>query len=357
MNEPYISIITYGRNDGYAPSYVKKVSRATTVLAGQLERAGIDAEILFSEWNPPPDRPKLLDVLETPSESRHVSIRGVIVGPEHHARFKGAHERGFQGAEAANVGLRRARGKFATAKASDSFLSPQTIAMIARRDLDDDTMYRVDRHDVVIDDDTIWDLDDEALLEKLQSLPSKPHAWIEQPPHWNLRNLHTNACGDFTLMHIRHWQRLRGHPLDDTVLTFDIDSLVMHAAAAIGVRECRWPDDCRVYKPSHGYLNDARVIALWKDWQRTLDKFLSEKISQRAAYRARVLFDYPRRKFRGVESVIGPSIECNFVKPASAWAAGGAFRPTQPENWGLAGVPLEERTLCRAAWDAVDIPA
>ncbi|HTE81425.1 MAG TPA: hypothetical protein VK634_12110, partial [Reyranella sp.] len=109
---------------------------------------------------------------------------------------------------------------------------------------------------------------------------------------------------------------------------------------------------CRVYKPAHGNLNNTRVLPIWTGWQRTLDKFLSEKVSQRAAYRTRVLFDYPRRKIRGVESVIGPSIERNFVKPASCWAAGAAFQPSQPENWGLAGVALEERTLCRAAWEA-----
>ena len=122
--------------------------------------------------------------------------------------------------------------------------------------------------------------------------------------------------------------------------------------SAIGVREHRWPDECRVYKPAHGNLNNARVLPIWTGWQRALDKFLSDKVSQRAAYRARVLFDYPRRKIRGVESVIGPSIERNFVQPASGWARGAVPRSSQPENWGLSGVPLDERTLCRAAWEA-----
>jgi hypothetical protein len=180
-----------------------------------------------------------------------------------------------------------------------------------------------------------------------------PHAWIRQSEHWGLRNLHTNACGDFTLMALGQWHRLRGHPHDSTVLTLDIDSLVMHAAAALGVRECRWPDDCRIFKPSHGNLSNARVSQLWAGWQRALDKFLSERVSQHAALRARVLFDYPRRKIRGIESVIGPSIERNFVAPASRWALGDAPPRSQPENWGLADVALEERVLCRADWEIV----
>jgi hypothetical protein len=180
-----------------------------------------------------------------------------------------------------------------------------------------------------------------------------PHAWIRQSEHWGLRNLHTNACGDFTLMSLRQWHRLRGHPHDPTVLTLDIDSLVMHAAAAIGVRECRWPDECRVYKPSHGNLSNARISQIWTGWQRALDRVLSERVSEQAALRARILFDYPRRKVRGVDSVIGRSIERNFVAPASRWALGNVPAPSQPENWGMADEALEERVLCRAAWETV----
>lgn len=350
---PYVSFITYGRNDGYTPSYVHRVNRAASCLARQLERAGVDAELVIVDWNAPAERPRLIDVLTLPKTLRHVSIRGIVVDPKHHARFIGAHEKGLHAGEAANVGIRRARGQFITPKASDTFFSPQVIAMLARHDLDDGTMYRIDRHDIVIDDEAIFDLDDDALLTALQRLPSQPHTWIHQSEHWGLRNLHTNACGDFTLMSARNWRTLRGHPRDATVLTLDIDSLVMHAAAALGVRECRWPDDCRIYKPSHDNLNSARITQVWADWQRTLDTFLSRKVSQQAALRARILFDYPRRKVRGVESVVGPSIERNFVHPASRWALGKQPDPSQPQNWGLADVALEERSLCRADWEAV----
>jgi len=351
MNEPFISVITYGRNDGYAPSYAKKVSRAATVLASQLERAGVDAEILFAEWNPPSDGPKLLDLFETPVRMKHVSIRGFVVGREHHVGLVGAQERAFQGGEAANVGIRRARGKFVLPKSSDTFFSKAIIMRLARRDLDASTVYRANRHDVVMDD-TAWDLDDEALLARFESLPSSKVDVIVQPEHWALRDLHTNACGDFMLMSAEHWRRLRGYPYDRTVLQLDGDSLVLHAAAAIGLRECRWPDDCRVYKPSHGNLTGLRVTQVWTDWQRRLDDYLSDNVSHATALRARIFFNYPRRQVRGVDSVVGPSIERNFVRPASRWAAGAAYRPSQPENWGLGDLTLEERMLCKADWEA-----
>jgi len=138
---PYVSFVTYGRNDAYTPSYVRRVNRAMACLARQLESAGIDGEIIIADWNPPAGRPHLIDILDVPSHLRHVSIRGIVVEPEHHLAFAGAAERAIHAGEAANVGLRRARGRFVTPKASDTFFSPQAIATLARRDLDEGTPY------------------------------------------------------------------------------------------------------------------------------------------------------------------------------------------------------------------------
>ena len=99
------------------------------------------------------------------------------------------------------------------------------------------------------------------------------------------------ASGDFTLIESSYWHLLRGHPRDDTVLSFDIDSLVMHAAAAYGVKECRWPPSCKVFKPVHGRLNNSRIVPVWESWQQKLDYFLAKKVSPRSAHRARTLFD------------------------------------------------------------------
>ena len=65
---------------------------------------------------------------------------------------------------------------------------------------------------------------------------------------------------------------------------------------------------------------------------------------------ARSAFDYPKRKVAGVENVLAPSIERNFVKPAEQWAHGITPKLSQPENWGLADERLEEHVLCRAGW-------
>ena len=56
---PYVSFVTWGRNDGYTPDYLRRVSRATNCLASQLERACVDSEIVIVEWNQSTERPFL----------------------------------------------------------------------------------------------------------------------------------------------------------------------------------------------------------------------------------------------------------------------------------------------------------
>ena len=353
---PYVSFVTWVRNDGYTDDYARRVNRATLCLARQLDRARIESEIILTEWNPLADRPLLLEVINLPAAMEHVTVRGIVVPPEFHRRFAGAHEGGLHGSEAANVGVRRARGSFITPKASDTFFSPQAIDMIAWKNLDPDTMYRMDRQDIAIDDSAIWDLDDGELLARLEALPSIRHTCIQQVPYWRLHDLHTNACGDFTLMGAAYYHLLRGYPRDESILSLDADSLMMHAAAAHGVRECRWPAPCTIYKPLHGNLNSVRITPSWTAWQHAWDRFLRTKVSLEAAHWFRTHLDYPRRKVRGFSSVLGASVENNFVKPASRWARGSYPIPTQPQNWGLADKALEERILCRAAWDTASSP-
>jgi hypothetical protein len=347
---PYVSFVTWGRNDGYTQDYVARTAKAITCLVRQLEAAALDSEIVVSEWNPPPERPLLVDTLDLPRTSPHVAITGIVSDPSHHLRFKGASEHGMHSGEAWNVGIRRARGQYILPKASDTFLSNETIERIARRDLEPDTMYRVDRYDVVIPP-TLWSLDGERLLATLEALPAERNTPIRQLPHWQLRDLHTNASGDFLLMAASWWHRLRGHPADDTTLTLDGDSLVMHAAAALGVKQCVWPAPCKVYKPRHGHLNNERITFVWRPWQSALEAVLVRLGGVGLAHRARMAFDYPRRKVHNVDSILGSSIERQFVRPASGWARGAPVPVTQPPNWGLADQPLGTRVLCRAAWE------
>ena len=63
-------------------------------------------------------------------------------------------------------------------------------------------------------------------------------------------HLHTNACGDFTLMAREHWFDLRGYPELDA-FSMNIDSLLCWAAHHGGARQEVLPDSIRIFHIEH----------------------------------------------------------------------------------------------------------
>jgi hypothetical protein len=62
--------------------------------------------------------------------------------------------------------------------------------------------------------------------------------------------LHTNACGDFTLMSRERWLALCGYP-ELEMYSFHLDSLLCHAAVCSGVREKVFTSPARIYHIEH----------------------------------------------------------------------------------------------------------
>jgi hypothetical protein len=348
---PYLSIIGWVRNDGYMEGYIERIQRSLRLLINQLDRYQVPAEIVIVEWNPPADRPLVADIVGGCRGEGHVTVRFVTVDARYHQSLIGSQFKGMHVVNAANVGLRRARGKFLVPKGMDTFLTDSVIAQISRAQLKDDEFYRCDRYDVKVQTADWNQLTDGQLLMRLSENVVSHHGRIVQKPEWALRDLHTNACGDFMLMSARRWHEIRGYPDDPTVLCFDSDSIALHAAAAHGVQEVCWPDDCRVYKVIHGNMFILRASEEWKNWQKRLDDFVTKYLSPNLRIRLRMRLDYPRRRIRGVDGILGPSVEHNFVMKAQRYAHNDTSIVTNTEDWGLANEPLVERTIVRGNWD------
>jgi len=62
--------------------------------------------------------------------------------------------------------------------------------------------------------------------------------------------LHTNACGDFTLLHRRHWLELRGYPEFD-LYSMNLDSVFCYAAHYGGAAELTLAEPMRIYHIEH----------------------------------------------------------------------------------------------------------
>jgi hypothetical protein len=77
--------------------------------------------------------------------------------------------------------------------------------------------------------------------------PGSRQAAFEAAPE----HLHTNACGDFTLIAREHWEDLRGYPEFD-LFSMNIDSVFCWAAHHGGAREEILRDPLRIYHIEHG---------------------------------------------------------------------------------------------------------
>jgi hypothetical protein len=62
--------------------------------------------------------------------------------------------------------------------------------------------------------------------------------------------LHTNGCGDFTLMAREHWFSVGGYP-ELEMFSFNMDSLLLHMAYQHGLREKILRDPMRIYHIEH----------------------------------------------------------------------------------------------------------
>jgi hypothetical protein len=346
--KPYVTFVGWTRNDGYTPNYVERTRQAVLFLLRQLERHRVPAELLVVEWNPPSDRPHIAELLDDLAGITFTTVRFVTVGHEYHRTYDGWERRGVPTVECVNVGMRRARGRFITPKGLDTFLSEALVAEIARLCLDENCVYRCDRYDVTFESDVWLDKSSDDLFRLFDRAPAVRHRRLEQSRLWHIRDLHTNGCGDFTLLAGERWRRMNGYPKDGTVIGFDADSIALHAAAAYGAREVCLPDACVVFKITHGRLNANRSAFEWKPWQQRLDRFLVHRGKERLAQRMRMWLDYPPRRAYGM---LGPSIERNFVARAERYARNDVSVPYNDANWGWGNVDFPERTLVRAAWE------
>jgi hypothetical protein len=175
---------------------------------------------------------------------------------------------------AKNVGIRRAQGEFILATNIDVLLSEPLWKKLKERRFSPERMYRSDRIDVkssvlskrqdasleynlykaatrINRRVSTLDLKFAQNMETLALYASQPNnlrkevrerirLWLRQhrwPSPFRFRYLlHTNACGDFTLLHAQAWQRLRGYP-EFPVFSFHLDSILCFQAHENGYRE------------------------------------------------------------------------------------------------------------------------
>jgi hypothetical protein len=147
--------------------------------------------------------------------------------------------------------------------------------------------------------------------------------WTSTPGQNAPAFVHTNACGDFTLMAREHWFDLRGYPEFD-LFSMNLDSVLCVAAHNGGAREEMLADPMRIYHIEHGTGSGWTPEGQTKLFQRIAASGLS---------------------FVDNEEVLGWAAQMNRLNAPMIF---------NHENWGLVEFDLKEtvvQTVPRAAGD------
>jgi len=288
---PYLSVVATSRNDDHGGDPLIRTQIFITTLARQCDKFKLTAELIIVDWNPVPNRPGLASVLNLPKETQYLSARVITVPTELHGRIKYSDKLPLFQMIAKNVGIRRAKGKFVLATNIDIVFSDELIHFIGKQNLDPMKQYRVDRYD--IQSGLSKDLTLEETLEYAWNNPIRANRryqpeelvkqlygnqiftryckpdlpiiqsnndvkliedcgmWQIQPErHVEMSFLHTNACGDFTLLSRQGWDAIRGYP-EFAAYSFNIDSIGMISAHYAGYTEVALLPPCVCFHIEH----------------------------------------------------------------------------------------------------------
>jgi len=138
--------------------------------------------------------------------------------------------------------------------------------------------------------------------------------WTETPGSNEPAFVHTNACGDFTLMAREHWFDLRGYPEFD-LFSMNLDSVLCVSAHHGGAREEMLTDPMRIYHIEHGSGSGWTPEGQAKLFERIAAKGLS---------------------FVDNEEVLGWAAQMSRLKAPMIF---------NHENWGMAEFDMKETVL------------
>ncbi|OGO01493.1 MAG: hypothetical protein A2Y90_02145 [Chloroflexi bacterium RBG_13_52_12] len=280
--EPLLSVVVVSRNDDHGGNLMHRMQLFVTGWIEQAKRHNLRSELVIVEWNPLPDRPRLAEALKWPKDTGPCAVRIVEVPPEIHRRFKYSDSLSVFQMIGKNAGIRRARGRFILATNIDILFSDEIMEFFASGQMAAGHMYRVDRYDVPSEIPDGVPIEEQLAYcrqniirinakegTKILVRDAAPNPVRERLAHlyrriirlasvrnrlvdWTLpgKSLHTNACGDFTLMAREHWLAVRGYP-EFEMYSFYLDGLGCYAANYAGAEETILEEPMRIYHIEH----------------------------------------------------------------------------------------------------------
>ena len=312
-----LTVVATARHDNHGENFLYRMQHFVDGFIEQCKRHDLSAELIIVEWNPPDETQPLYQALKFPEDKGPCTVRFIRVPKEVHAKFQHSDKLPLFQMIAKNVGIRRAQGKFILATNIDIIFSDRLICYL-RDKLSKNRLYRVDRLDVpsqlphtslkeILDfchqnyfringkygtrvkidgkwskkkNDLNFNCPNIARLKKIsKQTPLKALKFILSRAHplfqaglflakKNFKKIyqrlfhkvHTNACGDFTLLSATDWSKLQGYP-ELEMYSWHIDSVLLYQAKQAKIKEVDLPRSYPIYHIEHslgsGYTHET----------------------------------------------------------------------------------------------------
>jgi len=184
-SRPQVAAVVVGRNDDYMSDFA---ARLYATLEWNLRY--LISEVIFVEWNPPPDR----ELLAYELTARFPTLRAYVVPPEIHTAICENPNVKLLEYHAKNVGIRRAVSPWIMATNADAAIGLDSVHTILNAELDPTIAWTSERVDIG------WREDEQQHIGLRQSLRYRRFI-----PYHHL------GTGEFALASRQLWQRIRGY--------------------------------------------------------------------------------------------------------------------------------------------------
>jgi hypothetical protein len=308
-SRPRYSFVATSRNDDHGGDILRRTQSWVTRLAEQCERHEVPCELVLVDWNPPKSRAPLSDVLAWPRGSEWFSARVLVVPPKLHRELRYSGRLPMFQMIAKNVGIRRALGEFIIATNVDIIFSDEMFCWLKTDEAKEGRLYRSDRWDIPNEIQLERDIDgllrrarEEAIRRNLRDgtyvrrdgcfvnttqtqfdfsfynplkhkiddlqylieggspdlaeIALKLREILTTMPqlrdNFFIPLLHTNGCGDFTMLSRFDWFALRGYP-EWNIFSWAIDSILIFQAHFNGIKIEELPAHVTHYHIEHDY--------------------------------------------------------------------------------------------------------
>ena len=182
---PEIAAVVVGRNDDYMSDFRERLYATIEWNIRYLVN-----EVVFVEWNPPPDRQLLAHELT----KRFECVRAYVVPPEVHQRICQNQNIKLLEYHAKNVGIRRAESPWIMTTNADAAVGLDTVNTLLNSDLDPKGVWTAERIDIP------WREDSQRHIGLVGSL-----LYRRVIPY------HELGTGEFCLAGREMWHKIRGY--------------------------------------------------------------------------------------------------------------------------------------------------